>query len=169
MNKLEKGILDDLSFEDLVSAYENKVDIKSRNDEVHHNTDIKIQEEPFRNKDLKCRFNGYKSCNDKCQYYQTCTTNVVENTTSGVFDLKNTANTYYEEYYNWLRKEHFLERVIDNYKGFAAEDKRLIYISDEHELFNYLRACVKEYSGQKRNFYKYYLEYLRKVKKKSII
>ena len=161
---LEKGILDDLSFEDLMSAYENEdgEGKKPRRQEIIEREQVEVIQ---RNQEPKCRFNEYKPCNGQCQYYLTCTRRAAEYTKWDGIEIKSDVFSFYDEYFGWLRKERFLERVISLYKMYAAEDEKLPLIKDESEVLSYLNNCVKEYTGQKRNFYKYYLQFRRQTRR----
>jgi len=93
---LEEGILGNLSFEDLESAYEDgdREEIKPRQPD---NTNKELTE-------IKQESIGSKS--------------------TGI-ERKNNTFLQYEEYYDRIKEEHILERVIDQYKTYEDKEAAL--------------------------------------------
>ena len=96
MKTLEEGILGNLSFEDLESAYEDgdREEIKPRQPD---NTNKELTE-------IKQESIGSKS--------------------TGI-ERKNNTFLQYEEYYDRIKEEHILERVIDQYKTYEDKEAAL--------------------------------------------
>ena len=162
---MESGILDDLSFEDLEKAFRNVSGNSETNQVLKPSLTTEIKPIIHKRYAERCRFNDYRPCNDLCRYYATCVQGRTIIPKSPEDEEELDALTWYRDYFEWLRKERFLERVIDLYKEFATEDKELCGISDDNELMVYLTQCEKDFKGQKRNFYKYYHQYLKQQKK----
>ncbi len=62
------------------------------------------------------------------------------------------------DFYNWLRQEGFMERVIDRFKGYIKEN-HLFEIKDEEELQRFIENRKSICSFNERTLYKYYMEY----------
>ena len=166
MKTLEEGILDDLSFEELESTYENGARENNKPQQPDYSI-IRQLENDYRSTEHSSGLGvgDHRQNHDQYQELTICIGKTAGNQRVDSSELRNETFLQYEEFYNWLREERFLERVIDMYKTYAEEDEGICLINDEDELVNYLNYCMKEYTGQKRNFYKYYLQYRKKVKR----
>ncbi len=179
---LNSGILDDLSFEDVERAV--ALESKPQEEDVADSPRFEAR---------MCEIDKSRTCNDSCLAFGFCPfkSDEVENGDTdlhkepeGVIEKEVDKPQFQEDrdrqenipsynfdpigkeenYYLWLKQNGFLEKVITMYRTYGDGDELLFQIEEESELRDYVHEKMKTVSPTNRkNFYKYYLEYYLKM------